>query len=133
LNAPAEKIWEILTKPEHIKHWWGPDGFTNIIEKMQVKAGGEWVFTMFDRDGHPYPNKALFREVVRFKKLGFEHFDPNFITIIDLESVGDKTLLNWYKLYETKELFELVEKQHQSSVGFKQTIEKMKAYLMQHR
>ena len=110
-------------------HWWGPNGFTNTIEKMQVYEGGEWIFIMHGPDGRNYPNKTIFREVVKHKKIVHEHFDPNFIAIIKFESQGDKTLLNWYKLYETKELFEMVEKHHQSHEGFKQTVAKLENYL----
>ncbi len=131
LNAPVEKVWEVWTKPEHIKQWWGPKGFTNTIEKMLVEPGGEWIFTMQGPDGTNFPNKTIFREVVKHKKLVHEHFAPNFIAIIEFESQGDKTLLNWYKLYETKELFELVEKHHKSNEGFKQTVEKLENYLSQ--
>jgi hypothetical protein len=46
--------------------------------------------------------------------------------------MGNKTLLNWYKLYETKQLFEMVEIQYKASEGLKQTVEKLKAYLEQY-
>lgn len=131
LNAPVQCVWEIWTKPDHIQHWWGPDGFTNTIEKMDVVPGGEWLFTMHAPDGTEHPNKTIFREVVRNKRLVHEHFEPNFIAIIDFESQGHKTLLTWYKLYETKELFELVELHYNSSEGFSQTVEKMNVYLTQ--
>ena len=131
LDAPAEKVWQVWTQPEHIKQWWGPKGFTNTIEKMLVEPGGEWIFTMQGPDGTNYPNKTIFREVVKHKKIVHEHFAPNFIAIIEFESQGDKTLLNWYKLYETKELFEVIEKQHKSSEGLKQTVEKLENYLSQ--
>ena len=131
LNAHVEKVWEVWTKPEHIKQWWGPKGFTNTIEKMLVEPGGEWIFTMHGPDGTNFPNKTIFREVVKHKKLVHEHFAPSFIAIIEFENQGDKTLMNWYKLYETKELFELVEKHHKSSEGFKQTVEKLENYLSQ--
>jgi hypothetical protein len=49
---------------------------------------------------------SIFREVVKHKKIVHEYFDPYF------ENRGEMTLLNWYKLYETKELFEMVEKHH---------------------
>ena len=62
-----------------------------------------------------------------------EHFDPNFIAIIEFESQGHKTLLNWYKLYETTALFEMVEKQHKSNEGFIQTIEKLVKYINQNK
>jgi uncharacterized protein YndB with AHSA1/START domain len=77
LDAPVELVWEVWTKPEHIKHWLGPDGFTNTIEKMQ-ETGGEWIFVMHGPDGKNYPNRTIFREVVKHKKLVHEHFDPKF-------------------------------------------------------
>lgn len=40
---------------------------------------------------------SIFREVVKQKKIVHEQFDPNS------ENQGDKTFLNWYKLYETKD------------------------------
>ncbi len=125
LDASIELVWEVWTKPEHIQHWWGPVGFTNTIEKMQAEPGGEWIFVMHGPDGKSYPNKTIFREVVRHKKIVHEHFDPNFIAIMEFERQGDKTLLNWYKLYETKELFEMVEQHHKTNEGFKQTVAKL--------
>src|SRR6476619_6190718 len=44
LNAPIELVWEVFTNPEHIKNWWGPNGFTNTINQMDVKPGGTWDF-----------------------------------------------------------------------------------------
>jgi uncharacterized protein YndB with AHSA1/START domain len=40
INAPRELVFEVWTKPEHIKEWWGPNGFTNTIFNMDVKPGG---------------------------------------------------------------------------------------------
>ncbi len=133
LNAPVELVWEVWTKPEHIKHWRGPNGFTNTITKMEAEADGEWISTMHGPDGKNYPNRTIFREVVRHKKIVHEHFDPNFIAIIEFEKQGDKTLLHWYKLYETKELFEMVEKHHKTNEGFKQTVAKLNTYLNQNK
>ena len=133
LDAPVSLVWEVWTRPEHIRHWWGPDGFTNTIEKMQVEAGGEWNFIMHGPDGKDYPNRTIFRELIRHRKIVHEHFDPNFIAIIEFKPQGDKALLNWYKLYETRELFEIVEHHHKATDGFKQTVEKLRAYLSQKR
>jgi uncharacterized protein YndB with AHSA1/START domain len=129
LEAPLGRVWEVWTKPEHIRHWWGPNGFTNTIEKMEVEPGGEWLFTMHGPDGRAYPNRTIFREVVPYRKLVHEHVDPNFMAVIEFEARDDKTLLHWYKLYETEELFEKVEKEYRASEGFKQTVERLQAYL----
>lgn len=131
LNAPLETVWDVWTQPEHIKHWWGPNGFTSTIEKMQVENGGDWIFTMHSPDGQAFPNRTTFREVLMHKKLVHEHFDPNFMAVVDFESQAGKTLLTWYKLYETKDLFDLVEIQYRANEGFKQTVERLKTYLFQ--
>jgi uncharacterized protein YndB with AHSA1/START domain len=33
IDAPRDLVWEAMTKPEHVVHWWGPNGFTNTLEK----------------------------------------------------------------------------------------------------
>ena len=131
LDAPIRLVWDVWTKPEHIKHWWGPDGFKSDIEKMDVRTGGVWIFDMVGPDGKRYPNKTVFREVVPYKKIMHEHFAPNFLAIIEFEKKKKKTLLRWYKLYETKELFEMVEQNYRSSEGFKQTVARLEKYLAQ--
>jgi len=46
LNAPIDLVWKVWTDPDHIKSWWGPNGFTNTIFEMDVKPGGNWEFIM---------------------------------------------------------------------------------------
>ena len=132
LKAPIELVWKVWTEPEHIKNWWGPNGFTNSIEKMHAEPGGEWIFVMHGPDGKKYSNKTTFREIIEHRKIVHEHFNPNFIAIIEFEKNGNETMMKWYKLYETKELFDLVEQNHKSSEGFKQTIAKLENYLSLH-
>jgi uncharacterized protein YndB with AHSA1/START domain len=41
LNTPVELVWEAWTSPEHFSQWWGPDGFTHTVQKMDLRPGGE--------------------------------------------------------------------------------------------
>ncbi len=131
LNAPVELVWEVFINPEHIKNWWGPNGFTNTIHKMEVKPGGAWEFIMHGPDGTNYPNKSVFKEVVLHRSIVFEHYAPNFITTINFIAEGEKTLIKWHMLFESKELFESVVKNHKADKGLEQNIEKLDAYLQQ--
>jgi len=131
LHAPVDLVWEVWTNPEHIKNWWGPDGFTNSIHKMDVATGGEWLLTMHGPDGKNYPNKSIFREIVKHKKIVYEHFNPNFIATVHFESLGEKTALNWHMLFETKETFEAIVKAHKADEGMKQNVIKLENYLSQ--
>ncbi|MGN6569752.1 MAG: SRPBCC domain-containing protein, partial [Flavipsychrobacter sp.] len=65
LNAPVDLVWEAWTNPEHVANWWGPNGFTNTISKMDMQAGGEWNLVMHGPDGTDYDNKSIFREVIQ--------------------------------------------------------------------
>ena len=38
-DAPREMVFEAWTKPEHLVHWWGPNGFTTSIQEMDVRPG----------------------------------------------------------------------------------------------
>jgi uncharacterized protein YndB with AHSA1/START domain len=39
-DAPVELIWQMWTDPEHFKAWYGPDGATIPVAKMDVRVGG---------------------------------------------------------------------------------------------
>lgn len=129
INAPAALVWEVWTKPEHIANWWGPNGFTNTITKMDVQPGGEWNLVMHGPDETDFKNKSVFREVVLHKKLVYEHFAPNFIATVQFEDQGDKTHLTWNMVFESKELFMAIVKAHKADEGLKQNVEKLEAYL----
>lgn len=130
LNAPIELVWEVWTDPEHIKNWWGPNGFTNTISKMDLSVGGEWELVMHGPDGTDYKNKSIFREVVKHKKLVYEHVSaPKFTATIEFEPRGKQTHLSWHMLFETREQFIQVVKTFKADEGLAQNIDKLQAYL----
>jgi uncharacterized glyoxalase superfamily protein PhnB/uncharacterized protein YndB with AHSA1/START domain len=129
LNAPRELVWEVWTKPEHIKNWWGPTGFTNTIFSMEVKPGGVWDFIMHGPDGTDYKNKSIYKEIIKPERIVFEHVSPKFIATITFEEKNGKTLLTWNMLFETKEQFEKVVKTFKADEGLKQNIVKLEDYL----
>lgn len=130
LNAPVELVWEVFTEPEHISQWWGPDGFTNTISKMDVQPGGEWNLIMHGPDGTDYKNNIVFREIVKERKLVFDHVSsPKHYTTITFEAQGDKTLLTWHMVFETKEQFQQVIKVYKADGGLVQNINKLGIYL----
>ena len=132
-NAPIELVWKVWTGPEHIRNWWGPNGFTNTIFKMDVKPGGEWDFIMHGPDGTNYKNKSVFKEIVKHKKIVYEHVSgPKFLATIEFESQNDKTFLKWHMLFETAEEFIQTVKTFKADEGLKQNIEKLQAYLEKH-
>ena len=39
-DAPADLIWQMWTEPDHFKAWYGPDGCTIPVARMDVRVGG---------------------------------------------------------------------------------------------
>jgi uncharacterized protein YndB with AHSA1/START domain len=130
LNAPIELVWEVWTDPEHIRRWWGPNGFTNTISKMDVRENGEWELVMHGPDGRDYKNKSIFKEIIRHKKIVYEHISgPKFLATVNFESQNDKTRINWHMLFETKEHFIQAVKTFKADEGLRQNVEKLNEYL----
>jgi uncharacterized protein YndB with AHSA1/START domain len=98
LNAPLELVWKVITTPQHIMHFWGPDGFTNTIKQMDVRPGGQWLFTMHGPDGKNWPNRIIYRDVKEPTYLSWDHDggedDPGghrFFGELELFDEGSKT------------------------------------------
>src|SRR5687768_17075927 len=83
INAPRDIVFKVWTDPEHIKHWWGPDGFTSTIYEMDVRPGGVWNYVMHGPDGTDYKNKSVFVEVTEPERIVFDHVSaPKFLTTV---------------------------------------------------
>jgi uncharacterized protein YndB with AHSA1/START domain len=45
-DAPVDFIWQLWTDSEHFKAWYGPDGATISVSKMDVRVGGSRLVCM---------------------------------------------------------------------------------------
>ena len=39
-NAPVKDVWQLWTDPDHFASWYGPEGATIPVAKMDVRVGG---------------------------------------------------------------------------------------------
>jgi uncharacterized protein YndB with AHSA1/START domain len=135
LKAPRELVFEVWTDPKHVALWWGPNGFTNTIHKMEVRPGGEWRLTMHGPDGKDFPNYIRFLEVVRPSKLVYKHAaekedEPGqFIVTVTFESQGTNTLLTMKSVFNTPEDLAFVVREYQADTGAIEHANRLEAYL----
>lgn len=40
-NAPIDLIWQMWTVPDHLKNWYGPQGFTVSVAEWELRVGGK--------------------------------------------------------------------------------------------
>ncbi len=129
LYAPVEWVWEAWSRPEHIAKWWGPNGFTNTIHKMEFHPGGEWNFIMHGPDGTDFKNESIFREILPLKKIVYEHITgPKFIATAEFASMGEQTQIRWKLLFRTVEEYVQTVKVFKADEGQKQNILKLDTY-----
>ncbi|HMH24906.1 MAG TPA: SRPBCC family protein [Puia sp.] len=130
LNAPVELVWEAWTNPEHIAKWWGPAGFTTTITAMDITPDGEWNLVMHGPDGRDYDNKSIFKEIIPFRKIVYEHISyPRILATIDFEEQGEQTHITWHMLFDSAEEFIQVVKTYGADKGLKENMEKLGVYL----
>lgn len=45
-DAPIERVWAAWTRPEDLRAWWGPTGFTCPRAEADIRVGGRIFVTM---------------------------------------------------------------------------------------
>lgn len=63
IAAPRSAVWNAWMTPETLPQWWGPNGFSCRTTRIDLRAGGEWVFDMIGPDGTVFPNHHLYHEI----------------------------------------------------------------------
>jgi uncharacterized protein YndB with AHSA1/START domain len=137
VDAPRELVWKVWTEPEHVVRWWGPDGFTTSIKTMDVRKGGVWEHVMRGPDGVEYPNKSVFREVVRPERIVYAHGGNkrgakgvSFVVTWTFEEAGPgRTKLTGRMVFPTAAERERVVKEYGAIDGGKQHLRRLAEYL----
>ncbi len=70
-DAPRELVFKAWTETKHMAQWWGPNGFTNPVCELDVRAGGAIRIHMRAPNGVVYPMKGVFEEIDQPQRLVF--------------------------------------------------------------
>jgi len=109
-DATQELVFKAWTYPNHFGKWWGPQGFSLNIAKMDVRPGGAFLGSQESPEGHIMWGKFVYQEVTPTEKLVFIQsfsdeegnivrapFNPNWpleiINILTFTEEDGKTLL----------------------------------------
>ena len=113
-GAPPRLVFEAMTKPEHVKQWWGRlgDGYSVPICEIDLRIGGKWRFV----NRHPKGEAAFhgeYREITPHSRLVFtEIFEefPDTISVVTSLFVedGGKTRFTATVRYPSLEVRDIV-------------------------
>lgn len=109
--APLTRVWELWTTAEGISRWWAPEGFRTDVTHLDLRPGGELVYTMtavapeqvafMEQNGMPLTTESRkhFTEVAEPGRLGYrslidfvpDHAPYEQLTEVELEAVEGGT------------------------------------------
>ncbi|HYE52299.1 MAG TPA: SRPBCC family protein [Azospirillaceae bacterium] len=107
--APRQAVFEALVRPELLKRWMGPAGWTLESCDIDLRAGGRYRYGMRGPDGAAMGWGGTIREVVPGRRIvQTELFDVDWtggetLAAAELEEAGGETLLTTTILYPTRE------------------------------
>ena len=113
-DAPRSVVFEAMTKPEHVRQWWGrlEEGYSVPVCEIDFRVGGAWRFV----NRHPNGDAAFhgeYREIVPPSRVVFtEIFEqfPDTVSVVtaELSEEGGKTRLTATVRYPSQAVRDMV-------------------------
>jgi uncharacterized protein YndB with AHSA1/START domain len=113
-DAPRSLVFEALTRPEHVKEWWGRlgDGYSVPVCEIDLRVGGAWRFV----NRHPHGEAVFYgeyREITPPSRLVFteifaEHPDTVSVVTSVLTEEGGKTRMTVTARYPSRQVRDIV-------------------------
>ena len=138
-DAPRDLVFAAFSKCEHLKHWWGPTGWTLPVCEMDFRPGGSWYYCMGGPDGENSCGLMTYQEIVEPERIvatdGFADEEGNLLedmpsmldTLLFSEQDGKTTLTNRVQFASVAELEKVLEMG--MIEGISQTFARLDTYL----
>jgi uncharacterized protein YndB with AHSA1/START domain len=129
-DAPRELVFECLTTPEHLTHFWGPVGVSTPVGNITVDLTPGGIFETImvnDADGAEYPSRGVFVEIVPPEKLSWTEPDVEggMTTTITFSDLGDGRCETVTRQTNVPAMYRTPEAQ----AGMESSFDKLAAYL----
>ena len=111
-DAPRSQVFDAFTKPELLKRWFGPRGWSLVVCEVDLKVGGTFRFVLRGPDETDMGMRGVYREIVPPERsVHAESFDgypgESVVTAVLVER-GGKTALTATVLYPSQEVRDAV-------------------------
>jgi uncharacterized protein YndB with AHSA1/START domain len=111
-DAPKQMVFDAFSKPELLKRWFGPRGWSLSECTVDLKVGGGFRFILRSPDGNEMGVRGTYREIAApDRSVHLESFDDfpgeSQVTSVFTETEG-KTTLTVTVLYPSKEVRDAV-------------------------
>jgi uncharacterized protein YndB with AHSA1/START domain len=69
IKARPQVVFDAITTPEGIAHWWGPDAGPVLVAQLDVRVGGRYRVRFRMLDGSEHESSGQYLEVVRPERI----------------------------------------------------------------
>jgi uncharacterized protein YndB with AHSA1/START domain len=69
--ASRDRVFDAFTRPELLRQWWGPAGFSLPQAELDLRVGGGYRFAMRPPEGEVAYLRGVFKEVERPSRLAY--------------------------------------------------------------
>ncbi len=129
-EAPRALVFQCMTEPEHLTHFWGPTGMSTPLDGISVDArpGGVFETVMVnDADGSTYPMRAVFDEVIPPERIVWTEPESGVTTTSTFRDLGGSRTEVRIHQQNVPEAF----RTPQAQAGFATSLDKFATYLSQ--
>jgi len=96
-DAPRHLVFDALSKPELLKRWFGPHGWSLVVCEVDLRVGGGFRFVLRGPDGRQMGMRGVYREITPPERsIHMESFDDypgeSQVTTVLVEQGGKTTL-----------------------------------------
>jgi len=105
VNASLDLVFKAWSDPEHLKNWWGPEGFTNTFNEFDFRVGGKWSFIMHGPDKGNYHNECEFIKIEKPALIAWKRYSkPIFQVTAAFEVISEnKTKIVFKQIFDSSE------------------------------
>src|SRR5439155_22798199 len=111
-DAPRNLVWDAFTKPELLKRWFGPRGWSMVACEVDLRVGGGFRFVLRGPDGRDMGMRGVYREIVAPERSvhteSFDDFPGESLVTSVLVEDGGRTTLRATVLYPSQEIRDAV-------------------------
>ena len=68
-DAPRALVWEMFTRPEHVRQWWGCKHLEVTTCEIDLRVGGAYRYVGRMPGGHDVPFRGVYREIAAPERL----------------------------------------------------------------
>ena len=114
-DSSANLVFDALTKPEWLKRWYGPAGWTMVVCEIDLRVGGKWRFVSRQPAGKEIGQFGIYQEIQKPTRIvnteNWEDWDAGetLVTTVLTEHDG-KTTFECTILFPSQEVRDVVVK-----------------------